>query len=107
MKEKKIIFILTSLTLIFLISLVFYIYQNDKSEKLRIKQENELQDVYLELDSISNLLNDKILTISQLGGEIDSLSVKNHYKSLKSLKINPKSLTITQSLNHSKIISNH
>ena len=75
MKEKKIIFILTSLTLIFLISLVFYIYQNDKSEKLRIKQENELQDVYLELDSISNLLNDKILTISQLGGEIDSLLI--------------------------------
>ena len=75
MKEKKIIFILTSLTLIFLISLVFYIYQNDKSEKLRIKQENELQDVYLEIDSISNLLNDKILTISQLGGEIDSLLI--------------------------------
>ena len=42
---------------------------------LIINQENELQDVYLELDSISNLLNDKILTISQLGGEIDYLLI--------------------------------
>ena len=38
-------------------------------------QEKELDNVYLELDSISNLLSEKILTISQLGGDIDSLLV--------------------------------
>ncbi|GIS31855.1 MAG: hypothetical protein Ct9H90mP3_6510 [Flammeovirgaceae bacterium] len=35
-------------------------------------QEKELDNVYLELDFISNVLSEKILTISQLGGDIDS-----------------------------------
>ena len=56
-------------------SLIFFIYQNNESEKIRIKQEEELDNVYLELDSISNALNEKILTISQLGGDIDSLLI--------------------------------
>ncbi len=40
-----------------------------------VTQEKELDNVYLELDSISNVLSEKILTISQLGGNIDSLLV--------------------------------
>ena len=54
---------------------IFFIYENNESEKIRIKQEEELDNVYLDLDSISNSLNEKILTISQLGGDIDSLLI--------------------------------
>ena len=75
MKEKKIIYILSVISITFLFIFIFFIYQKNESDKLRIKQENELQEVYMELDSISNLMNDKILTISQLGGEIDSLLI--------------------------------
>ena len=75
MKEKKIIYLLSSISAIFLFVLVFSIYKNKKSEEIRLIQENELENVYLELDSISNVMNDKILTISQLGGEIDSLLI--------------------------------
>ena len=75
MKEKKIIRVLTILIVLVICSLIFFIYQNNESEKIRIKQEEELDNVYLELDSISNALNEKILTISQLGGDIDSLLI--------------------------------
>ena len=75
MKEKKIIYLLSSISAIFLFVLIFFIYKNKKSEEIRLIQENELENVYLELDSISNVMNDKILTISQLGGDIDSLLI--------------------------------
>ena len=75
MKEKKIIRVLTILIVLVICSLIFFIYQNNESEKIRIKQEEELDNVYLDLDSISNSLNEKILTISQLGGDIDSLLI--------------------------------
>ena len=75
MKEKKIIYLLSSISAIFLFVLVFFIYKNKKSEEIRLIQENELENVYLELDSISNVMNDKILIISQLGGDIDSLLI--------------------------------
>ena len=75
MKEKKIIYLLSSISAIFLFVLVFFMYKNKKSEEIRLIQENELENVYLELDSISNVMNDKILIISQLGGDIDSLLI--------------------------------
>ena len=75
MKEKKIIQVLTIVIVLVICGLIFFIYQNNESEKIRIKQEEELDNVYLELDSISNALNEKILTISQLGGDIDSLLI--------------------------------
>ncbi len=75
MKEKKIIRVLILILVITIIGLGFFIYQKDKSEKIRKEQEKELDNVYLELDSISNVLNEKILTISQLGGDIDSLLI--------------------------------
>ena len=75
MKEKKIIQALTIVIILVICGLIFFIYENNESEKIRIKQEEELDDVYLDLDSISNSLNEKILTISQLGGDIDSLLI--------------------------------
>ena len=77
MKEKKIIRILGGIIILIIIGLIFFIYQNNVNEKIRLTQEKELDNVYLELDSISNVLNEKILTISQLGGYIDSLLILN------------------------------
>jgi len=75
MKENKIIRILTLVIILIIGGLAFILYKNNISEKIRIQQEKELDNVYLELDSISNVLGDKILTISQLGGDIDSLLI--------------------------------
>ena len=75
MKEKKIIRLLSGIIIVIIIGLAYFIYQNNENEKIKMMQEKELDNVYLELDSISNVLSEKILTISQLGGNIDSLLV--------------------------------
>ena len=75
MKEKKIIRLLSGIIIVIIIGLAYFIYQNNENEKIKMMQEKELDNVYLELDSISNVLGEKILTISQLGGDIDSLLV--------------------------------
>ena len=75
MKEKKIIRILTTSIILIIGGLIFFIYKNNESEKIRVQQEIELDNVYLELDSVSGALGEKILTISQLGGDIDSLII--------------------------------
>jgi len=75
MKDKKLIYILSVIIIIFIIVSSFLIYDNYQKEKIRIKQQSELDELYLDLDSVSNVLNDKILTISQLGGDIDSLLI--------------------------------
>ena len=75
MKEKKIIRLLSGIIIVIIIGLSYFIYQNNENEKIKMMQEKELDNVYLELDSISNVLSEKILTISQLGGDIDSLLV--------------------------------
>ena len=73
MKEKKIIRILTTSIILIIGGLIFFIYKNNESEKIRVQQEIELDNVYLEL--VSGALGEKILTISQLGGDIDSLII--------------------------------
>ena len=75
MKEKRIIRLLSGIIIVIIIGLAYFIYQNNENEKIKMMQEKELDNVYLELDSISNVLSEKILTISQLGGDIDSLLV--------------------------------
>ena len=75
MKDKKLIYILSVIIIIFIIVSSFLVYNNYQKEKIRIKQQTELDELYLDLDSVSNVLNDKILTISQLGGDIDSLLI--------------------------------
>ena len=75
MKEKKIIRLLSGIIIVIIIGLAYFIYKNNENEKIKMMQEKELDNVYLELDSISNVLSEKILTISQLGGDIDSLLI--------------------------------
>ena len=75
MKDKKLIYILSVIIIIFIVVSSFLIYNNIQKEKIRIKQQTELDELYIDLDSVSNVLNDKILTISQLGGDIDSLLI--------------------------------
>ncbi|MFL2990560.1 MAG: hypothetical protein ACJZZ7_01715 [Cytophagales bacterium] len=75
MKDRKLIYILTLSIIFFLGVSIYFIYNNYKNEEIRIKQQYELDELYLDLDSVSNVLNDKILTISQLGGDIDSLLI--------------------------------
>ncbi|RPG64031.1 MAG: hypothetical protein CBE50_002225 [Flammeovirgaceae bacterium TMED290] len=75
MKDKKLIFILSVIIIILIVVSSFMIYDNYQKEQIRIKQQTELDELYLDLDSVSNVLNDKILTISQLGGDIDSLLI--------------------------------
>ena len=73
MKDKKIVYILGILAFIFGILLFYSFYRNTVSEKQRVAKELELDSVYNQLDSISIELGNKIITISQLGGEIDTL----------------------------------
>ena len=75
MKDRKLIYILCCSIIFFLGISIYFIYNNYKNEEIRIKQQYELDELYLDLDSVSNVLNDKILTISQLGGDIDSLLI--------------------------------
>ena len=75
MKDKKLIYILLVIIIIFIVVSSILIYNNIQKEKIRIKQQTELDELYIDLDSVSNVLNDKILTISQLGGDIDSLLI--------------------------------
>ncbi len=75
MKNKKLIYALISLIILLIVTTGILIYNSIESEKERVKKQIEMDIVYNELDSISILLGDKILTISQLGGEIDSLII--------------------------------
>ena len=75
MKDKKLIYILSVIIIIFIVVSSILIYNNIQKEKIRIKQQTELDELYIDLDSVSNVLNDKILIISQLGGDIDSLLI--------------------------------
>ncbi|MEO9476319.1 MAG: chromosome segregation protein SMC [Cyclobacteriaceae bacterium] len=64
-------FIVMGLILIGVIA--FFYFQNVRLEEERVAQQLELDNTILQLDSISSELNTKILTISQLGGQIDTL----------------------------------
>lgn len=65
------------LVLIFVLiaAIVFFYTQNQNLEAERAEQEQEISSTYLKLDSISNELDQKILTIKELGGNIDTLTV--------------------------------
>ena len=84
MKDKKIVYILGAISILFALLLFFSIYKNKISENNRINQQKELDSVYYQLDSISIELGKKILAISQLGGEIDTLiAIKEKLESEK------------------------
>jgi len=84
MKDKKIVYIFGIISFLFAIMLFFSVYKNKISEANRIIQQKELDSVYYQLDSISIELGNKILAISQLGGEIDTLiAIKEKLESEK------------------------
>ena len=57
-----------------LIGFLIYGYmENEKLAEEKARTEAQLEKTYFQLDSIGDELNDKILTISQLGGDVDSL----------------------------------
>lgn len=59
--------------LVLIAIIVFFYIQNENLEEEKALQQQVLNDTILQLDSISTELNNRILTISQLGGEIDTL----------------------------------
>ncbi|MEQ9299845.1 MAG: chromosome segregation protein SMC [Cyclobacteriaceae bacterium] len=76
-KEKKsrspIVPILIVVLLVVAGLVVYNYLENKKLEEEKAAQEVLIEQTYAQLDSITNQLNDKIITISQLGGEIDTL----------------------------------
>ena len=61
MKDRKLIYILSCCIIFFICISMYFIYNNYKNEEIRTKQQNELDELYLDLDSVSNVLNDKAL----------------------------------------------
>ncbi len=73
-KKPNNLVIILGIGVVLLIGYLIYGYM--EKEKLLGEKEltdAELEQAYFQLDSIGDALNDKILTISQLGGEVDSL----------------------------------
>ncbi|MCG8379015.1 MAG: chromosome segregation protein SMC, partial [Proteobacteria bacterium] len=66
-------FIITAVVVVLVAAITTLIIQKSKLEEEKAKQEQALNLAYVQLDSISNELNERIITISQLGGEIDTL----------------------------------
>ena len=56
-----------------LAAIAFFYYQNQQLEEKWARQEQEISDTYLKLDSVANELEVKIQTIMELGGEVDTL----------------------------------
>jgi len=65
--------LLIGIVVLLLAVVAFFYFKYEEEKGLKEAQTIELNKTILDLDSISNQLSDKILTISQLGGEIDTL----------------------------------
>ncbi|MEM8894812.1 MAG: chromosome segregation protein SMC [Bacteroidota bacterium] len=72
-KKSPLVPILIGVLLIVIGLVVYNYFENQRLEEDKRAQEAIIEKTYAQLDSINNELNDKILTISQLGGEIDTL----------------------------------
>ena len=72
-KKSPLVPILIGVLLIVIGLVVYNYFENQRLEEEKRAQEAIIEKTYAQLDSINNELNDKILTISQLGGEIDTL----------------------------------
>ena len=70
-KNRTPIFIVV--TFLLLVAVAFFYYQNQQLEAERVRQQQEISDTYLKLDSISSELDLRIETIRELGGDIDTL----------------------------------
>ncbi|MEM6829576.1 MAG: chromosome segregation protein SMC [Bacteroidota bacterium] len=67
------VFIGVSIVLVGIIA--FFIWQNQQLKNERERQKQEISETYLRLDSVANELDQRIITIQELGGEIDTLLV--------------------------------
>ncbi len=72
-KSNNRIYVVIGVLLVLITAVVVLLVQKGRLEDEKARQEEALNTAYIQLDSISNELNDRILTISQLGGEIDTL----------------------------------
>lgn len=70
-KNRTTVFIIVFAVLVGIV--IFFFWQNQQLEAERVRQEEEIANTYLKLDSVSNELDQRILTIQELGGEIDTL----------------------------------
>ncbi len=70
-KNKAPVFV--AIFVLFIAVVIFFIWQNSQLEAERERQEKEIVATYLKLDSMSNELDEKIITIQGLGGDIDTL----------------------------------
>ncbi|MEP5611737.1 MAG: chromosome segregation protein SMC [Cyclobacteriaceae bacterium] len=65
--------IITGVLVILLATIFFFVWKNMELEEERVRQDQEIADTYLKLDSVSTELDLRIETITELGGEIDTL----------------------------------
>ncbi|MCR9251107.1 MAG: chromosome segregation protein SMC [bacterium] len=72
-KKKPITMLVVFIAVIFAAAAIFYFVRSSSQAEELEQQKAELDQTYYQLDSISTQLNDKILTISQLGGQVDTL----------------------------------
>jgi len=72
-KNRTPIFIIV--TAVLLAAVVFFYTQNQRLEEEKERQQKEISETYLKLDSVANELDIRIETIRELGGEIDTLQV--------------------------------
>ncbi len=82
--NKRRYLIIGSILLVFAIAIGVLLVQKNNLEKERQQQEMALNTAYIQLDSISDELDERIRTISELGGEIDTLlSIRERLESEK------------------------
>lgn len=72
-KSDNRIYLVIGVLLVLVAAVAVLLVQKGRLETEKEEQEQALNTAYLQLDSISNELNERIITISQLGGEIDTL----------------------------------
>ena len=78
--------VVTILVMVLVTIIAFLVIQKVNLERQNIEQEEALNKAFIQLDSISNELDDRILTISRLGGEIDTLlTIKTQLEGEKKL----------------------
>ncbi|MDH5608444.1 MAG: chromosome segregation protein SMC [Cyclobacteriaceae bacterium] len=84
-KSSKRSIIVTSILLLLITAVVVLIIQRYNLAAKNEQQEKALTQSFLQLDSLSNELDERILTISKLGGEVDTLlSIKAQLEAEKS-----------------------
>ena len=72
-KDRKPVY--AGILIILVLVLSFFLWKNAQLKKEREQQARQIETVYNQLDSVASELDMRILTIQELGGDIDSLIV--------------------------------